>query len=362
MIKSISTRIIFLAIFVIPLAVISYYQLFVATDRFESEASVIISVESAGTTTLDVSFLGLPSSGDDKDAKVIAEFVSSRDMLKFLDEKLQLRAHYSAPTVDWFYRLPNTASFEEFHDYMAGYLTVIYDADSKILHVSVQAFDENFAKAILDNVIARSQELIDKLNERVTTEQTRFFDIKLVESEARMKEAKETLLKFQKDNRLMTTDLDAGVVMANITALEQELSKKRSELNSVENDLAPTAPRLISLRSDIGALEGQLRLQKERLSGSATSSSISDLDSQYREIQLNLEFVTTMYKSNLTQLEQARIEASRRLKFLIVVSQPSLADESRFPDRPYIIITAAIILLVGFFIISLLATIIREHA
>lgn len=361
MIKSLTTRVLFVLVFLFPLAIVGYFQLFVATDRFQSEAALIITEERSGATTFDVSFLGLPASGDDKDAKVIQEFINSRDMLRYLDAKLQVRAHYSSSTVDWFYRLPNTASFEEFHEYMAGYLIVTYDTESKILHVTVQAFDENYAKALLDSVIARSQEFIDKLNERVTNEQTRFFDVKLIESEARMKEAKEALLKFQKDNRLLTTESESTLVLANITALEQALSKKRSDLDAIVNDFSPTAPRLTTLRSEIAALEGQVKLEKERLSGSADSS-ISDLDSQYREIQLNLEFVTTMYKSNLSQLEQARIEAARRLKFLIVVAQPSLADESLYPDRVYILVTAAIILLVAFFVISLLTTIIREHA
>lgn len=362
MIKSLTTRVLFLLVFVLPLAALAYFQLFIATDRFQSEALLIITEERSGSTTFDVSFLGLPASGDDKDAKVIQEFISSRDMLRYLDEKLQVRSHYSSASVDWYYRLPNTASFEEFHEYMAGYLEVLYDTESKILHVTVQAFDENYAKALLDAVIARSQEFIDKLNERVTNEQTRFFDVKLVESEARLKEAKDALLRFQKDNRLLTTESESQLVLANITALEQLLSKKRSELDAIVNDFSPTAPRLTTLRSEITALEGQVRMEKERLSGSATNSSISDLDAQYREIQLNLEFVTTMYKSNLSQLEQARIEAARRLKFLIVVAQPSLADESRYPDRLYILGTAAIILLVAFFVISLLTTIIREHA
>ena len=63
------------------------------------------------------------------------------------------------------------------------------------------------------------------------------------------------------------------------------------------------------MRTDIAALENQIKIEKERLSGVSTSS-ISELDAHYRDIQLNLEFVTTMYKSNLGQLEQARIEAA----------------------------------------------------
>src|SRR4029079_4001649 len=96
-----ANRILFFIVFVLPLIVIAYYEVAIATDRYQSEASLIISQEKAGTTTFDVSFLGLPSSADDKDARVVEEFIMSRDMLHFLDDKHHLREHYSASRVDW---------------------------------------------------------------------------------------------------------------------------------------------------------------------------------------------------------------------------------------------------------------------
>ena len=69
-----------------------------------------------------------------------------------------------------------------------------------------------------------------------------------------------------------------------------------------------------------------------------------------------------MYTSNLAQLEQARIEAARRVKFLVVVAAPSIADESQYPSRPYVIITAAIIFLALYFVGALVVSILREHS
>jgi capsular polysaccharide transport system permease protein len=356
-----ANRVLFIVLFVIPLLMVSYYELFVAGDRYQSEASLILTQEQSGTATFDVSFLGLPSSAEDKDALVIQEYVMSRDMLHFLDEKHHVRDHYSGANVDWLARLSNTASFEDFHEYMVDYIYVTYDTTAKIIRIQLQTFDENYSKALLDSIVAKSQEFIDTLNARVTAEQTRFFDDKMVESETRLKEAKQALLTFQRANRLFTTESESALILANISALETLMSKQKSALDSASKSLSPNAPQLQQLRSDISALENQIRTEKDRLSGVSTSS-VSELDAQYRDIQLNLEFVTTMYKSNLSQLEQARIEAARRIKFLIVVATPSVADESQYPDRPYIIITAGIILLAIYFIGTLILSIIREHA
>ncbi|MFL5260590.1 MAG: hypothetical protein ACJ8AS_12620 [Hyphomicrobiales bacterium] len=354
-------KILFILLLIAPLLIITYYELAVASDRYESATSIIISQEQSGTTTFDVSFLGLPASGDDKDALAIVEYIMSRDMLRYLDDKLHVRDHYSSSKVDWWARLSNTASFEEFHEYMAGWLIVTYDPTSKIIRMSIQTFNENYSKAVLETILAKSQEFVDNLNARVTAEQTRFFDEKMAESEARLKEAKQALLSFQRANRLLTTESESTLVLQNISTLETELAKQKSDLESASNTLNSNAPRLQQMKQDIAALENQIRTEKERLSGVSTSS-ISELDAQYRDIQLNLEFVTTMYKSNLSQLEQARIEAARRVKFLVVVAAPSVADQSLYPNRPYIIATAGIIFGAVWFLVTLIVSVLREHS
>ena len=52
----------------------------------------------------------------------------------------------------------------------------------------------------------------------------------------------------------------------------------------------------------------------------------------------------------------------KRLKYLVIVTTPSLADASLYPDRPYNIGTAALLLMMIYFVVSLLAAIVREHA
>ena len=356
-----TNRILFLVLFLNPLLVITFYELAIASNRYLSETSILISQETSGSTTFNLSFLGLPSSADDKDALSIVEFIMSRDMLHYLDEKLHLRDHYSASRVDWWVRLSNTTSFEQFHDYMAGWLTVSFDTTAKLVRLQLQTFDQNYSKAVLEAILAKSQEFIDHLNAKVTAEQTRFFDDKMVESEARLKQAKQALLTFQRANRLLTTDAESAVVLRNIQSLETLLAKEKSDVDAASKTLTDNAPRLQQMKQDIASLQNQISTEKERLSGVSTSS-ISELDAQYREIQFNLEFVTTMYKSNLAQLEQARIEAARRVKFLVVVAAPSIADESQYPSRPFVIITAAIVMLAIYFIGALVLSIIREHS
>lgn len=351
----------FLVTFVLPLLAFSAYLLFFASDRYESLASATITEEKNAATSIDLTMLGVTNAAADKDSLILKEFIESKDMLLFLDGRLRIREHVTQPDIDFYSRLDADATLEEFHEYYLWLVNVEYDPASKLIRFGVQGFDRDFANSLLNLIVERSQQFIDKINDQITREQLRFFDREIADSEARLKQAKEALISFQRENRLMSTEGESQTVMATIQTLEQGLAQKQSDLAARLQVLDRSAPQLQTLQLEIVALESQIASAKERLAG-ASNTSITELDAQFREIQLNLEFVTNIYKSNLNALEQARIEAARRLKFLIVVAQPSVPERAEYPQRLYLVATAAVVFMVLFFVISLTAAIIREHS
>lgn len=352
----------FLALFVAPVVVVAAYELVMASDRYESTASMIMTEERpAASSSIDLSLLGLSNSAADKDALVVKAFAGSPDMLRHLDRRLGLRAHYSDPGIDIVSRLSAEASFEELHSFFSSYLTTTYDSEAKILTFAVQAYDPAFAKVILDAVIARAQDFINQLNDQVTGEQLRFFEDELARAEARLREAKKEQVTFQQANSIYSTEGEGQTIMSTIMALEKELAAKSSEIAAKLSFLTADSPQIESLRTQIAALKDQIRQEKQRLSGTQ-GRSLSEIDSEYRDIQLNLEFVSNNYKSTLGALEQVRMDAARKLKFLVVVTEPYRADESEYPRRAYIIATTAMVSLMLFAILSLVVAIIREHA
>ena len=357
-----ASRVLFLLIFCLPLATVGIYEAFISSDRYESTSAIIITEERQPTSDLDLSLIGLSGSSSDKDALVLKKFIEGRGMLAYLDKELDLRSHFQSTSIDFWSRLAEDASLEKFLEHFLGYLLVEYDVESKILSFSFQGFDRQFSQKLLKKTLERSQQFIDRLNKEVTREQLHFFDEEIVKSEKRLRNAKDRLVSFQRKNKLLTTQSESEMLIATIGALERVLATKRSELDARLRVLDASAPQLQTLQLEIKALESQIGKEKQRFAGTSTNISLGELDAQFREIQLSLEFNTNTYKANLSALEQARLEAARRLKFLIVVTQPSLADESEYPARIYIIATWAIVLLLVNFVVSLMVAIIREHA
>jgi capsular polysaccharide transport system permease protein len=353
--------VLFLLIFVLPLLLVTSYELSLATNRYGSDSIIGISTPNGNSSALNLSALGLPTQANNQDALTLLEFINSNDMMQYLDRQLHIREHYSEPSVDWWTRLPAGYSDEDFLKYLGSYMTVYYDTNSQLLHLHVEAFNREYAQKVMSTILARSQLFVDKLNQAMIRDQTQFFENQLAESDRRLREAKSAVLQFQRENKLMTTDAEAQLVGSNISTLETQILAKQGQLDAGLKVMNPNSPVLESLRTQIEAMQGQLKQEKNRLAGQQ-SNAVSELDAKFRELQFNVQFLTTLYQANMTQLETQRADATQRLKYLIVVTQPSIADASQYPDRPWVIGTAAMVLLMIFFVVSLLVAIIREHS
>ena len=354
--------VLFFLIFILPLCAFSFYELRIATDRYHSDSVISITQDTGSAPSLDLSIIGLPAVADDKDALTLVTFINSLDMLQYLDTNLQLRQHYSDAKIDWWSRLAAEASLEDFHTYMASYIVVEYDITTRLVNIHIQAFSREYSHKLLTAVLDRSQIFVDHLNSRITVEQTKFFETQLKQSEARVHDAKTALLAFQQENGMLTTDTEAAMINTMIAQLTGLLITKQGELEVLSRDLNDNSPTIQVLKAQIETLTKQIAAEKDKLSVRSDGSAVSELAARFAEIQFNLEFVTTIYKSNLSQLEQARVAAIQRLKYLVIVTTPSIADASLFPDRSYNIGTAALLLIAVFFVLSLLTAIIREHA
>lgn len=354
--------ILFVLIVVLPLGFFAYYELHIASDRFHSDSSISITEDKKSIPTLDLSAIGIPSASGNSDAMTVIEFATSPEMVEYLDQKLQLAKHYSDESLDWWSRLPRHASREDFYDYMSGMISITYDQVSHLIKIQVQAFSREFAQSVVLALLERSQTFVDRLNSKMTEEKIKFLETQLSATNMRLADAKNEMLTFQKENGLFSVETEANLINAGIASLNSELLSKQGQLEVSLRELDESAPAIKQLRAEIETLQKQINSEKDRLSIGSRGSAVSDLSSRFGEIQANVTFLENIYRANLAQLEAARVEAAQRLKYLIVVTSPTLADSSLYPARAYNIGTAAIVLLMLYFIISLMVAIIREHA
>ena len=81
----------FALLYLLPVFAITLFIWTIASDRYVSTASAIVTEEKSSAPTVDLSLLSLAgASPTDQVALVVKEFIESQDMLRYLDETLEL--------------------------------------------------------------------------------------------------------------------------------------------------------------------------------------------------------------------------------------------------------------------------------
>lgn len=350
-----------LVLLLLPISVLIIYQYLIVSDRYESTASVYITEEQSQSNPFDLSLLGVTGASSARDILVLKAFIESPTLMDLLEKDIQLLQHFSADSADFFSRLEANAPKEDALEYYNNRVIATLDEDAQLLYLSVQTFEAEYSKRVLEQILFHSQKFIDQLNENITRSQKTFFEVAVKRSEDDLLAANKTLRDFQQENKIFSTELTTRAISETIAGLEQQLAAKQAELKSREGELSKNAPRIMRIKAEIEALEEQIAGENERLAGT-DGSSLSALDSQFRDIKLQIEYKTLRYKANLEAFEKAQLDTARRLRFLTVVSAPTLPEASLYPKRLYIVFTGALVALMVYFVVAISIAIFKEHA
>ncbi|MCD8524033.1 MAG: lipopolysaccharide biosynthesis protein [Saccharospirillaceae bacterium] len=339
---------------------IGYFGI-IASPRYVSEAQFV--VKQSGSSDLPIA--GLASlgavTGTMRDALIIKEFIESRDMAVSLDESIGLKGHYQQAGADWFSRLSASATVEDYVDYYKKHLHVHHDEMSDIVYVEVQAFDPEFALLLANKVLELSEKFINSIGNKMATEQLRYAQGEVERSHDILKQQQARLLAFQDDNKLYSPEQEGGALVQAINGLQAEIIKADARLKELRAVMRDDAPEVRSQRNLIDSLTKQLAEEKSRLTSSTGDQSLNKVNTIYQEIKLSVELASDLYKSSLASLESVRADAYRKLKHLLIVQYPALAEEDKYPRRAYNILTWFVTLLLMYLVGRLVFAIVKEH-
>ncbi len=350
-----------LTIVIIPFSLLLLYYGLFASDRYTSEAIFTIKeTDNSSSSSLELGLLGIGNSGSLEDERIMKEYLISGDMLALLDKEENLRAHYQLNGVDWFSSLPSDATREDYLEYYRDHVDIYLDETSSLLYVEVQAFEREYARTLLEAMLQNIESKGNEMSHRLAMAQYEFVEQQLIKSQILLKAAKQKMVTFQNKYQMFSPEQEGQSLTAIMDALAAELSQEKTKLKQILGSQKRNAPQVFATQERIRALSEQIVDEKLRLVGEGDEE-LNDLIVEFTNLQLDVEFTNNAYTSTLVALEQARAEASKKMKHLVIVSHPSLADEAKYPDRFYILVTALIVLLMLYGITRMTISTIKEH-
>lgn len=349
---------------VMPLTVSSIYLYNVAEDRYVSQTVMVVKQiddRSASMATVGLGALLGASSTSIEDAYFLKEYIQSYDMFARLNERMKLQQHFVGDQKDWFFRLAPDASREEVLAYYKKRVSLRVDEKLTILELTVQGFDPETTYQISRAIISESERFINDLSRQLAQEQLKFSEGQLSQATERLRLAREALLNYQNSNQMLNPTANAESVSQLIATLRANLAELQTQERTLLSYLNPDTPQVIALRSQISAVQQQINSEQAKLTSNQGGTRLNRQALQFETLKAEAEYSTDIYKIALSALENARLETSRKMKSLVLLTSPQLPDEALYPRRGYILFTIFLIASLIYGLIQLTFSVIREH-
>lgn len=343
--------------------VAALYWVVIASDRYVSDAHVIIQrTDLPGGQGMDFStLLAGVGNGSRADQLLLRDHLLSIDMLRKLDQTLGLRAHFSDSGRDllsrmWF----EDASIEWFHRHYLRRVQVEFDDYAGVLVIKAQAYDPNMAQRITAMLVQEGERFMNQLAHQLAEAQVSFLEQQVVQMNDRVLQTRRSVLDFQNKKGLVSPQATAESIAAIVSRLEAQRSDLQTQRASLQAYLVPDHSNIVMLNQQIAAVEQQIAQEQAKLAA-PNGKTLNRTVEEFQRLELEAAFAQDVYKTALAALEKGRIEATRTIKKVSVLQAPTLPEYPLEPRRYYntLVFLLVAMLLAG--IAHLLVAIVRDH-
>lgn len=352
-----------LLLIALPLLLTAIYYLAFAADRYVSES--VLTVRQANQDQSQIPGSALLLAGvtppSREETLYLQQYIHSLDLLKRLDTQFDLRTHYESESLDPFYRLWHGTSQEHFLDYYRSRVEVHFNDLASLLTVRVQGFEPTFAQKLNTAILEDSERFVNAFSQRMAREQMSFAETEMKGASDRLQQAKAEVLAFQTKHKLLDPLAQAQASGTLTAELQATLARQEAELRAARTYLNDDSYQIRALRSQAEATRAQLDVERLRATSGRNGERLNALAAQFQDLVLQAGFAEDTYKLALASVENARIDASRKLRSLVVIEPPSLPETAIYPRRIYNLVTLLVVSLLLYGIARLVIATIREH-
>jgi capsular polysaccharide transport system permease protein len=170
------------------------------------------------------------------------------------------------------------------------------------------------------------------------------------------------VLGLQEELGVIDPTSETNVVMGQVATFEGQLYQKNLQLQGLLDNAQPNQARVDGVKGDIARLETLIATLRAQLTESTSgSASLARISGEMRVAAADLETRQLMLSQSMQQLETARIEANRQVRYLSMGVSPTAPDEPTYPRAFENTILAFLIFGGIYLMLSLTASILREQ-
>jgi len=353
----------FLLTVALPTATAGIYYGVLASDIYTSESRFVVRMPQQAQQPSVVGALlqgsGMMHASDD--TFTVHDFMLSRDALRDLDKRLNLRLAFREERLDALSQFPGPlgdSSFESFFKYYLKRVSIEFDAASTITILRVNAFDAKDAFAINQTLLELGEALVNRMNERGRNDLVRYAAAEVKDAEDKARQAGLALAGYRNDRSVFDPEGQSSLQLQLVGKLQDDLIATRGQLAQIRS-LSPDNPQIVVLGERVALIQKDIASETAKVAGNGNS--LTTRASEYQRLALDRAFADRQLASALTSLESARNEARRQQIYLDRIVQPNLPDYATEPRRMRAIAATLLLGLIAWGIFSILLAGVREH-
>jgi capsular polysaccharide transport system permease protein len=358
----------FLLLVLLPLAATVYYLYVRAEDAYHSDVSFSVRSEEPGAAAAGIlgAITGIGGGGTASEPDILFEYIRSQEIVAAVSRDIDLRAIYNREPDDVVFALGEESSIEDLVRHWNRVVDVTYDNHSGIIRVRATAFTPEDARTITRAILEKSTMLVNHLAEQSRTDAIRFAKVDLDEAEAHLRDLRQKLASFRRENRMVDPQADVEGQMGLLTALQEELAKALVERDMLLTYAEPADQRVKQAERRIIAISDRIEDERANLgvpdaAASGPGGAMPEVVGDFEALKVDLEFASQAYTQALANLTLARAEARRQSRYLAAHVEPTLAESSLYPRRAMLSGLTGLFLLLGWGVLMLVYYNVRDN-
>lgn len=353
----------FILIVIVPTILSAGYYGLIASERFVSEAQYVVrGVSTQRATGLDILFRTFGISRAVDDTHAVQNYLLSRDAVRALEPKVNLREIFSSESSDRLSRFPRLwrdNSFESLYDYYRDRIQIVTDSKRGITTLSVTTFHAEDSLAIASALLEAAEAMVNRLNERARSDSVDAARREVEQAERELLDIQRRLTNYRNTELLVDPTKNSAAILDTIGVLTKELAQASARLAEVEAT-TPQSPTRQGLRAQLSALQEQIARQRSLLAGD--DKALAANLSRYERLVLERDLADKRLAGATTAYIAAQQEAQRKQIYIERIVNPNLPDESTEPLRLRAVATTGVVCFTFFAVMWILMVGAKEHA
>lgn len=296
------------------------------------------------------------------DSVAVQSYLTSRDAMLRLDEELGFKRAFQDPSIDPLLRLPPDATNEQAYGVYKDSVKIGYDPSEGVINMEVIAPDGQMSEQFSLALIRYAEGQVDQMTARLRDDQMEGALANYAEAERKVAESQVRIQELQQQLGVLDPIAEGSAAMQQITLLETELTEKQLELGQLQSNQRPNQSRVQGVQGDISRLQQMIAERRAALTeGNDARNSLATITGELRIAEGDLLTRQQLLAGAAGQLEAARIEANKQVRYLSLSVAPTPPDEPTYPKALQNTIVAFLIFAGIYLMLSLTASILREQ-